>query len=69
MIDDVKKEICIRLGVIIKAAQIMQSDIMAHNFAHLEKPMQEIEQYTRSVRLDADYLKASLSGFVDPIKL
>ena len=52
----VRGEMSERLTVIIRAAQVMQSDINANNLAHIKKPMEEIEQYAGLVRMDVDYL-------------
>ena len=57
----VRGEMSARLAVIIRAAQIMQSDISANNLAHIKKQMEEIEQYSGLVRMDVDYL-THLSG-------
>ena len=56
MNETIQKEVCTRLGVIISAAQIMQSDIAANNLAHIRKQMEEIEQYSLLVRIDFNYL-------------
>ncbi|HDY86926.1 MAG TPA: hypothetical protein ENH82_02285 [bacterium] len=56
MSETVRQEMCTRLGVIISAAQIMQSDIAANNLAHIRKQMEEIEQYAALVRIDFNYL-------------
>lgn len=47
-----KIEMNSRLGIIIRAAQIMQDDIIANNLFHIKKQMEEIEQYTALVRTD-----------------
>ncbi len=52
----VKIEMSSRLGIIIRAAQTMQSDVIANNLFHFKKQMEEIEQYSRLVRIDVDYL-------------
>lgn len=52
----VRNKMSARLAVIIRAAQIMQSDISANNLVHIEKQMEEIEQYSDLVRMDVDYL-------------
>ena len=57
----VRGEMSARLAVIIRAAQIMQSDISANNLAHIKKQMEEIEQYSGLVRMDVDHL-THLSG-------
>jgi hypothetical protein len=45
-----------RLAIIIRAAQIMQSNISANNLAPIKKQMEEIEQYSGLVRMDVNYL-------------
>ena len=57
----VRSEMSTRLAIIIRAAQIMQSNISANNLAHIKKQMEEIEQYSGLVRMDVDYL-TYLSG-------
>lgn len=52
----VRGEMSNRLAVIIRAAQIMQSDIFANNLANIKKQMEEIEQYAGLVRMDVNYL-------------
>lgn len=52
----IRLEMSRRLLVIIEAAQIMQSDIIANNLSHIKKQMDEIEQYSSLVRIDIDYL-------------
>lgn len=51
-----KIEMNSRFGVIIRAAQTMQSDIIINNLSHIKKQMEEIEQYAALVRIDVEYL-------------
>ena len=52
----IRLEMSRRLLVIIKAAQIMQSDIIGNNLSHIRKQMEETEQYSGLVRIDVELL-------------